>query len=83
MGRIPSRQKMISAIITNPKNGEDVAAGASIEFRVKINNLAAGAFTNPAITYYSAPQDLDNQGRVIGHTHISVQKIDSLTTTNV
>jgi len=35
--------------------------------------LQAGSFTNPDSTYYTAPQQLNGQGLIIGHTHVTVQ----------
>lgn len=76
MGRIPAKSRMISTIITSPKNAAVIAPNTPITFSARISNLAPGSFTNPALTYYAAPQNLDNAGRIIGHTHVTVQKID-------
>ncbi|PBP15614.1 ribosomal protein s17 [Diplocarpon rosae] len=75
MGKIPSTSNMVSAIITSPKPGEDLPAGKSFTVSVQTIGLAAGSFTNAAATYYSAPQDLDSQGQVIGHTHLTIQDL--------
>ncbi|KAJ4303575.1 hypothetical protein N0V90_002474 [Kalmusia sp. IMI 367209] len=74
MGNIPSTNNMISAVMVNPKNGDNVDANQAINFQVQIANLVAGTFTNPDVTYYVAPQDLQG-GNVVGHTHISVQDL--------
>jgi transcription initiation factor TFIID subunit 15 len=76
MGDIPASTKMVSAVFIDPKNGEDKAANSAITFQVKIANLAAGTFTNPDVTYYAAPQGLQN-GVVVGHTHITVQDMNN------
>ncbi|KAK2594028.1 hypothetical protein QQS21_008247 [Conoideocrella luteorostrata] len=73
MGKIPATNRMISSIIVSPKNSEKVPAGKEFEIKVKVLNLAAGNFTNPASTYYSAPQNLNSDGMVIGHTHFTIQ----------
>ncbi|KAK9781573.1 putative Ribosomal protein s17 [Seiridium cardinale] len=73
MGKMPASTKMISAVFVNPQNGDNIAANTDFSIQVQMANLAAGTFTNPDSTYYSAPQDLDNTGIVIGHTHVSVQ----------
>ncbi|KAK2629797.1 hypothetical protein QTJ16_000617 [Diplocarpon rosae] len=75
MGKIPSTSNMVSAIITSPKPGEDLPAGKTFTVSVQTKGLAAGSFTNAAATYYSAPQDLDSQGQVIGHTHLTIQDL--------
>ncbi|EGO52371.1 hypothetical protein NEUTE1DRAFT_125873 [Neurospora tetrasperma FGSC 2508] len=73
MGKIPSTDRMISAVILNPKNNDNIQASKTFTIQVKLNNIALGSFTNATSTYYSAPQDVDGSGRVIGHTHVTVQ----------
>ena len=75
MGQIPSTDNMISAIITNPKPAQNIAADTTFTISVQVTNLQAGAFTNAQKTYYSAPQALNNQGKIIGHTHVTVQDL--------
>ncbi|KAJ9354841.1 hypothetical protein DTO027B9_4557 [Paecilomyces variotii] len=81
MGKIPSSNNMISAMITNPQPGDKVTAGNTFTISVQTTNLKAGSFTNAQSTYYSAPQDLDSSGNIIGHCHVTVQEIGSLTST--
>lgn len=45
----------------------------AFKLSARIATLAAGSLTNATSTYYSAPQDLDANGMVIGHTHFTVQ----------
>ena len=73
MGKIPSVDRMVSAVITNPQNGQDVQASTTFQIEVQLQNMQLGAFTNAQNTYYSAPQDLNGQGQIIGHTHVTVQ----------
>ena len=73
MGEIPSFDNMISAIITSPENIDDLQPDTAFDIKLQVNNLAAGAFTNPDITYYSAPQRLDDAGRIIGHVHVRLR----------
>lgn len=72
MGEIPSTGNMISALFQNPQNNDDIAADQTFEISVQVNNLEAGSFTDPDVTYYSAPQTLQN-GNIVGHTHVSCQ----------
>ncbi|RDW61470.1 hypothetical protein BP5796_11362 [Coleophoma crateriformis] len=81
MGKIPSSSNMISSIITNPGNNANIAANTNFDITVQTRGLAAGSFTNAQATYYSAPQDLNGKGQIIGHTHVTVQSLGSLTTT--
>ena len=74
MGDIPSNTQMVSAVMVSPQDGDVVAANKNITFSVQIQNLVAGSFTNPDDTYYAAPQALSG-GKVVGHSHITVQDL--------
>ena len=43
--------------------------------QIQCANFAPGTFTNADNTYYSAPQDLDGSGNIIGHTHVTIQDL--------
>src|SRR5690242_13014630 len=73
MGRIPSINNMVSSVFVNPKNGDNLAANKDFQIQVQMLNFKGGTFTNATSTYYSAPQDLDGNGQIIGHTHVTVQ----------
>ncbi|RYP45131.1 hypothetical protein DL768_008489 [Monosporascus sp. mg162] len=75
MGDMPGADRMISGILLNPQHNSDIPANTDFDVQVQINNLEAGSFTNPDNTYYAAPQQLNNNGQVIGHTHITVQDL--------
>ncbi|KAH6894742.1 hypothetical protein B0T10DRAFT_590476 [Thelonectria olida] len=81
MGKIPATQNMISAIITNPKPGDKLNSGDTFNISVQTSHLNAGHFVNPTTNYYTAPQDLDANGDVIGHCHVTIQDIGSLRST--
>ncbi|KAH8649641.1 hypothetical protein BGZ60DRAFT_534523 [Tricladium varicosporioides] len=81
MGQIPATENMISAMITNPLTAQTIAADTTFNISVQVTNLDAGSFTNPTTTYYTAPQELNAAGNIIGHCHVSVQEIGSLTST--
>lgn len=74
MGDIPSTGNMISSIIVNPGPGDNIAANQDFDIQVQVSNLVAGSFTNAQNTYYAAPQQLKG-GRVVGHTHVTVQTL--------
>ena len=78
MGRIPAVSNMISAMITNPQPGDKIPSDTSFNISVQTNHLSAGNFVNPTTNYYTAPQDLDGTGDIIGHCHVTVQDIGSL-----
>lgn len=74
MGDIPAKTKMISTVITNPKNGGNIAAANTpFDVTLQITNLEAGVFTNPDVTYFAAPQQVNVAGNIIGHVHVTVQ----------
>jgi transcription initiation factor TFIID subunit 15 len=74
MGDIPAQADMVSSIVTFPGPGQDVEADQDFDITVQIDNLVAGTFTNPDTTYYTAPQQLQG-GKIIGHTHVTVQDL--------
>ncbi|SPO07268.1 uncharacterized protein DNG_09962 [Cephalotrichum gorgonifer] len=81
MGRIPAVSNMISAMIANPLSGSQIPSDQTFRISVQIANLKAGNFVNPTTNYYTAPQDLDDAGNIIGHCHVTVQDIGSLDST--
>lgn len=75
MGDIPAKTAMVSSIITFPQTGvPGPAADTTFNITVQMQNLVAGTFTNADETYYAAPQTLSG-GKVIGHTHVTVQDL--------
>ncbi|KAI9816605.1 MAG: Pathogenicity cluster 5 protein d [Pycnora praestabilis] len=81
MGNIPAQADMVSSIITSPAPGQNLDADTTFTVSVQISNLDPGSFTNADATYYAAPQDL-NGGKIVGHTHVTIQDMGaSLTPT--
>ncbi|KAK4153509.1 hypothetical protein C8A00DRAFT_15262 [Chaetomidium leptoderma] len=78
MGRLPATTNMISSIITSPQPGDRVQPNTTFTVSIQTRHLRAGYLVNPSTNYYTAPQDLDEHGNVIGHCHISIQHIGSL-----
>ncbi|KAG6897371.1 hypothetical protein C0992_002140 [Termitomyces sp. T32_za158] len=81
IGTIPSVDKMPSAKFTFPANGGTVTANQQFTITMAINNLATGNFVNADENYFAAPQQLDNQGQIIGHSHVVVETLTSTTQT--
>lgn len=75
MGNIPAKTNMVSSVFVNPQNGDDIEANQDFKIQIQVANFAPGTFTNAARTYYTAPQDLDGSGNIIGHTHVTVQDL--------
>ncbi|KAG0635678.1 hypothetical protein HOY80DRAFT_892646 [Tuber brumale] len=82
MGDIPSTANMVSSIIVSPQPGEDIQPDTPFKVQVQVANLQAGSFTNPANTYYAAPQALQG-GKVVGHTHVTIQDLGQSLTPNI
>lgn len=81
MGDLPSTSNMISTVITYPQHGDILTADEDFTVKIATKNLHTGAFTNPFGTFYSAPQQLDDDGLVIGHAHLTVQSIGDMKST--
>jgi hypothetical protein len=78
MGVIAATTNMPSAKFQNPKNGDTIPANQAFTVQMAINNLQAGNFVNAASNYYSAPQQVNAQGNIIGHSHIVIEQLSSL-----
>jgi hypothetical protein len=79
MGIIASKQNIPSSKFMFPPNGDNsLIANTTFTILLNVINLETGKFTNAAETYYAAPQQVNAQGNVIGHTHVVIQKLDSL-----
>ncbi|TGO52206.1 hypothetical protein BOTNAR_0331g00020 [Botryotinia narcissicola] len=78
MGQIPAKNKMMSSIITFPLAGSaTIKSDTTFNITVQMSNITPGSFSNADSTYFSAPQQLDSSGLVIGHTHVTVQDMGS------
>jgi len=78
MGVIPSKDNMPSSKFTNPKNGDTVAANNAFTISMAINNFQSGAFVNAQENYFAAPQQVNGQGLIIGHSHVVVETLQAL-----
>ena len=78
MGVIAAKSLMPSAKFVSPKNGDTVTANQNFTVTVAINNLETGHFTNPDTTFHMAPQQVNDAGLIKGHSHVTIQKLDSL-----
>lgn len=75
MGKLPAKTSMVSSTIINPPTGgKGIPSDTTFNITVQMSNLVAGSFTNADSTYFAAPQDLSG-GKVVGHTHVTVQDL--------
>ncbi|KAJ3713579.1 hypothetical protein C8R42DRAFT_633705 [Lentinula raphanica] len=78
IGTIPGVQNMPSAKFANPANGDTIAANTEFTITMNINNLDTGNFVNANENYFAAPQQLNAQGQIIGHTHVVIEALSDL-----
>jgi len=81
MGEIAATTNMPAAKFVSPVNGQNIQANTAFTIQMAINNLQTGNFVNADQNYYSAPQQVNAQGTIIGHTHFTVQAVPSFTST--
>jgi hypothetical protein len=79
MGKIPGVDNMISTIITHPAPGQSMESNKTFNITIQTTHLKAGILSNPEASYYTAPQDLDDQGDIKGHCHVVVQEMGNMT----
>ena len=81
MGVIASTANMPSSKFVNPKNGATVPANTNFTIQMAIKNLETGNFVNANNNYFAAPQQINAQGNIKGHSHVVVEAIPSLDST--
>jgi hypothetical protein len=81
MGVIAPSTNIPSSKFVAPKNLDAIQANTTFEIVMAIKNLQTGNFTNPDSTYYAAPQQLNSQNIIIGHTHFVIELLSSITST--
>ncbi|KAF8338142.1 uncharacterized protein EI90DRAFT_2909572, partial [Cantharellus anzutake] len=82
MGRILATDKLVSSKFAFPVNGQNIAANTDFTVKMNIKNIVTGNFVNAQANYYAAPCQVDGSGTVLGHSHVVIEKIPSLTDTN-
>lgn len=83
MGVIASTNNMPSAKFQSPKNLDKITANKTFTVKLAIKNLVSGNFVNANANYFSAPQNIDDSGNIIGHSHVVIEKINGLSDTTV
>ena len=81
MGVIASTQNIPSCKYVFPKNLDTLKANTAFTMKLAVKNAQLGVFTNAEANYYSAPQQVNQKGDIIGHTHLVVEQVESLTST--
>ncbi len=78
MGVIASTSNMPSSKFVFPKNSQTIPANKDFTIKMTIKNLNTGFFVNPNENYFAAPQEVDDQGNINGHSHVVVEQLTSL-----
>jgi len=78
MGDIPSKTLMPSSKFVNPKNGDVLPANQAFVIQMAIKNMETGNFVNAQQNYFGAPQQLNAQGIIRGHSHVVIEKLSAL-----
>jgi len=78
MGDIPASTNMPSSKFQVPANGDTIAANTAFTISLAIKGMQTGTFTNAAASYFSAPQQLNSAGQIIGHSHVVVEQLSAL-----
>ncbi|PPR00030.1 hypothetical protein CVT24_009039, partial [Panaeolus cyanescens] len=78
IGVIPSVDNMPSSKFVFPKNFGTIPAGQTFTVEMAIQKMVTGFFVNAQANYFAAPQTLNNQGQIQGHSHVVIEKLDSL-----
>ncbi|GAA5823945.1 hypothetical protein JCM11251_003354 [Rhodosporidiobolus azoricus] len=79
MGIIAAQNRAPSSKFTNPANLDVIPPDTTFTIEMAINNLITGNFVNAQQNYFSAPQATGDNGIIIGHSHVVIEQIDSLT----
>lgn len=78
IGFIPSVDHMPSSKFVSPKNLDTIKAGQTFTIEMAIKNMETGFFVNAQANYFAAPQQLNKGGQIQGHSHVVIEKLDSL-----
>jgi len=82
MGVVAPAANIPSSKFIHPKNFDTVKANTQFEIRMAIKHLDAGHFTNPDKNYFAAPQQLNAQDDVMGHTHFVIESLPAIDSTD-
>ncbi|KAI0738184.1 hypothetical protein C8Q80DRAFT_1124847 [Daedaleopsis nitida] len=76
MGVLAPQSSMPSAKFIFPQNTQRIPANQTFTIQLAVRNLNTGWATNSAANYMAAPQQLDGAGRIQGHSHVAIDRLD-------
>ncbi|KAJ3506163.1 hypothetical protein NLJ89_g7021 [Agrocybe chaxingu] len=68
--RYPFKRKHAVSEVPDPKNSDTLKANTHFTIAMVIQGMQTGAFVNAQENYFAAPQKLNAQGQIIGHSHV-------------
>lgn len=83
MGRIVSQAVMPVTKFLSPANLDTIEPNKTFTVKLNVANLQTGNFVNAQQNYYAAPAQVNDKGHLIGHTHIVIQAVPSLDSTDL
>jgi hypothetical protein len=78
IGLIPATTNMPSCKFVFPRNNDVIEENKPFSIKLRVSKLETGNFVNAQTNYFAAPQQLNNNGQVIGHSHVVVERINNL-----
>jgi hypothetical protein len=78
MGIIPSSANMPSSKFINPPNFGTIQANKTFTVQMAIQGMQTGFFVNAQLNYFAAPQQLNAQGQIQGHSHVVIEALSDL-----
>ncbi|KAF8530935.1 hypothetical protein JB92DRAFT_2693457 [Gautieria morchelliformis] len=81
MGDIPAKTNQPSCKFQFPTNMANIAENTSFDIKMAIQGMETGSFVNPDTNYFAAPQALNGQGQIVGHSHFVVQSLPDIAST--
>ena len=82
MGVMAPSANIPSSKFITPKNLDAIQENTTFEVKMAIRHLDTGHFTDPDATFCGAPQQLNSENDVIGHTHFVIENLNSVTSTD-
>lgn len=84
MGRILGKNVMPATKFLFPANLDtSLVENQTFTVQLIMTNLQTGFFANPETNFMAAPAQVNDKGHLVGHSHIVIQKIPSLNSTDV
>jgi hypothetical protein len=83
MGAIAATTNMPSSKFAFPPNSGAVKTNTAFTIKMAIQNIQTGNFVNADSNYYAAPQHLNAQGQIIGHSHVVIEELSAIDQTTL